>query len=133
MRVCHDIIVSPLNPNPLLKQPNSTLLLVEWSPPFLWPGYFIESYNISIQSHDSTGNISFYQVSSIAFDDAIVSFQCNKTSLRLRQCSLYNFGITPIHTDLVNQSHSIEGRYLPREFIALLLCCAIVLAWLLSN
>ena len=112
---CH-LLESPISPNPRLEQPNATHLEVEWSPPFLWPGYFIESYNISVKNIN--GSISFYLKNSILFSNAVVSFWYNYTNEQ--HCLPFVFGITPIHSELLNQTYFVKGGYLSREFVAVM-------------
>ena len=86
---------SPLSQNPSLTQKNSTALLVQWSPPYLWPGYSIHFYNISIQNRDND-HVFYHQINA-EFDDKIVDF----TFIQEQQnnCSEFTFGISAISTD----------------------------------
>ena len=106
------LLGSPVFPNPCLDQPNVTHLEVRWSPPFLWPGYFIKSYNITVE--DISGSISFYLKNSILFSDAVVSFWYNDSNKQ--HCLPYMFGITPIHPEILNQTYFVKGGYLSREY-----------------
>ena len=102
---------SPLSSNPLLKQPNATSLHLMWSPPFLWPGYLIKSYNITVWSN-SDESINSYQVNSTSFSNAVIAFPF---SPQHQHCTNFTFGITPMHHQLANQTYYATGGYLSGE------------------
>ena len=106
-------IESPLSSNPILEQPNATSLHLMWSPPFLWPGYLIKSYNITVWSN-SDDNINSYQVNSTSFSNAVVIFPF---SPQHQHCTNFTFGITPMHHQLVNQTYYVIGGYLSGEYL----------------
>ena len=97
----------PIFPNPRIEQPNKSTLSLQWSPPFLWPGYFIKNYSISV-SKNSNGERRIYQVNSVTFSEAVISFPLNES---YHHCSVLTFGITPGHQDLTHQTHYITGGY----------------------
>ena len=96
MSIISFISASPLLQNPSLTQKNSTALLVQWSPPYLWPGYSIHVYNISIQNHDN-GHVFYHQINA-EFDDKIVAFTFIQEK-QLNHCSEFTFGISAVSTD----------------------------------
>ena len=101
----------PLFPNPLLEQPSASALSLKWSPPFLWPGYYIRNYNISVR--DNSGEeMSTYEVNSVAFNKAVITLQLNES---YHTCMEFTFGIIPGHEELASQIHSVSGGYYARK------------------
>ena len=88
---------SPLPQNPLLIQKNLTALLFQWSPPYLWPGHSIESYNVSIQNHVND-HVIHHHINA-AFDDKLVEFTFVQGEQQTNNCSELTFGISAISTD----------------------------------
>ena len=87
---------SPLSQNPSLWQKNSTTILLQWSSPYLWPGYSIELYNISIRNHDNS-YVIYHQIDA-NFDDKIVDFMLIQEEEQAN-CSEFTFGISAVSTD----------------------------------
>ena len=66
--------MSPIDPNPLVTIENLTSILLEWSPPFLWPGQVIKHYAIFVTNKSDGSLIKQERVIS-SFDDAIVTLK----------------------------------------------------------
>lgn len=62
---------NPLVSNPSLTLQESTSLLLEWSPPFLWPGQQIDYFNVSLANR-SDDNVTHHRVDA-TFSDEVVS------------------------------------------------------------
>ena len=66
--------MSPIDPNPLVIIENLTSILLEWSPPFLWPGQVIKYYAIFVTNKSDDSLIKQERVTS-SFDDVIVTLK----------------------------------------------------------
>ena len=100
-----------LIPNPSVRIQNSTSFLLEFSPPFLWPGQHIEYFVIkAINLND--GLITRYVVNSTS-TDAVVSLteELEASDLTVCACSelLFTvFAIGPDPTEL--SSFNVKGK-----------------------
>ena len=114
-----ETLLSP-NPSVTMMFPNSTIFLLEWSPPFLWPGYHVEHFNIIITNlkndrvipHDCT-------TVNASFDDIIVSLTIEPDAYLhdLCTCTEFLFTIFAVGPDQVElPPFSVIGRYLSREW-----------------
>ena len=102
-------------PNPSTKTQNSTFLL-EWSPPFLWPGQHIDYFIIKVVILND-GSITHYLVNT-TFDDAIVSLtvELDTYDLTMSACTEFLFSILAIGPDQVElPSFNVTGIFLSRE------------------
>ncbi len=111
---------TPLAPNPSVMSlyPNSTSFLLEWSSPFLWPGYHIEHFNIIVTNLKDDRVIQRTTVNA-SFDDIIVSLtvELDTYSIDLCTCTEFLFTIIAIGPDLAElPSFSVTGRYLSSEW-----------------
>ena len=95
--------------------PNKSLILLRWSPPFLWPGSVIDHYLISTVGTAESDKM-IYRVNA-TFHDVVVSFL--KTSdhpTEILYCSEILFDISAV-TDRDNgtelASFTVVGGYLP--------------------
>ena len=98
-------------PNPSVKTQNLTFLL-EWSPPFLWPGQHIDHFIIKIVMLND-GSIAHYLVNT-TFDDAIASLtvEMDTYDLTVCACSEFSFRIFAIGPDQVElPSFNVKGRF----------------------
>lgn len=95
----------------MLTQLNRTTLLVQWSPPYLWPGYSIDSYNVSVRDMN-TSITTFHQVDT-AFSDVIVDFVLSKDSSldNNNNCTEYTIGIAAITGTTRLHSIKVTGGY----------------------
>ena len=106
------VVDPPFSPNPLLEQPSSSILSLKWSPPFLWPGYYIRNYNINVR--DDAGEIlNTYQVNSTTSSEAVMTLPLNEI---YHVCMQFNFEITPGHQDIAGQSRFVKGGYYARKY-----------------
>ena len=108
------LLDSPVSPNPSISNLNATSMLVKWSPPFLWPGYAITYYNISVTNTE--GLTDLYHVNA-SFSDAVVSFSLIANQSRtIESCAHLRFEIAPVTTDdsiMTIKSSVITGGFIP--------------------
>ena len=104
----------PIFPNPSVSiQSNGTLFLLQWSPPFLWPGHDIQYYSITVTN---ISNNSFIELSVLnaTFSDALVSYVYPIDVNQSQMCTELLFGVTAITSygefELLS-TFSIEGQY----------------------
>ena len=105
----------PLIPNPSIKTQNSTFLL-EWSPPFLWPGQHIDYFIIKVVILND-GSIAHYLVNT-TFDDTIIplTVELDTYDLRVCACTEFLFRISAIGPGQVElPSFNVTGRFLSCE------------------
>ena len=93
--------------NPLLVvQPR--LLLLKWSPPYLWPGHRIKYYNVSTTSLND-GAI-MYDIVNGTFSDHVITLEKPQPD---QQCIEYRFEISAINNENeLLQSFTASGGYL---------------------
>ena len=103
-----------LTPNPSATTHNSTQILLEWFPPYLWPGQHISYFNISvINTSDSTA--TYYRVNS-SYSEAIVSLELSLASLE-DTCSELVFEISAVVDGLkILRSYTITEKYIPSRY-----------------
>ena len=97
--------------------PNSTIFLLEWSPPFLWPGYHIEHFSIIVRNQKEDRVIHRTTVNA-SFDDIIVSMmvELDVYSHDLCTCTEFLFTIFTAGPDQVElPPFSVIGRHHSRE------------------
>ena len=105
----HDA-VSPITPNPSVTIENSTTMLVEWSPPFLWPGQAIEYYTVSVSDENNGLLIAQKKVNS-AYDDVIVSLEVSIDEHQRQECNLYILTLSAmnISNELLQTFNTTKG------------------------
>ena len=116
----------PLSPNPSIENPTASTILLEWSPPYLWPGHSIDYYKITVIETDESGiqNTRNFIVNSTSFSDTTVTFvmDANRTTgayHELQLCNEFLFGISAVTYDYMNYIKSelapffVVGGYLP--------------------
>ena len=93
---------------------NSTIFLLEWSPPFLWPGYHIEYFNV-IVTNQKNDRVVHHTTVNASFDDIIVSLiiELDAYSHDLSTCTEFLFTVEPDQIEL--PPFSVIRRYLSRE------------------
>ena len=96
---------SPLSLNPSIFK-NGTHLILMWSPPFLWPGYRIQHYNISI-TNKSDGNIAHYMVDS-SVTNSIVTSSLHLNILHMLSCTAIIFSISPIDGSVLEPMQTVN-------------------------
>ena len=106
------LVESPLIPNPSVKGQNSTVFLLEWSPPYLWPGEHIEYFIITVTKLKD-GSIIRHMVNT-SFNNTIVSLTVELDSFMydLCTCNEFLFKIVAVGPDLAElPSSNVTGRY----------------------
>lgn len=104
-------------PNPSVQMQNSTVFLLEWSPPFLWPGEHIE-YFIITATKLKDGSVIHHRMVNTSFDDTIVplTVELDAFMYDLCTCSEFLFRIAAVGPDLVElPSSNVIGQYLSCE------------------
>ena len=97
--------------NPSIINPNASSILVKWSPPYLWPGYSIDHYIISI---GGTGKSTALNDVNAMYHDAVATFLEISDTPEIWNCNELQFGISAITNDrIVLQPFTIVGGYLP--------------------
>ena len=107
---CHIVPLDSLLPqNPSLRQMNATALLLQWSSPYIWPGYSIGLYNISVRNHNNN-HVIYHQINA-EFDDKIVDFTFVQEEQQTN-CSEFTFGVSAVSTDSQELSTAyVTGRF----------------------
>lgn len=109
-------IENPLMSNPLLTLHESTLLLLEWSPPFLWPGQQTDYFNVSLTNR-SDDSITYHNVNA-TFSDAAVSLTIDFGSQGASLCSELILEISAVFGLASLPTYSISVQYQPCECIS---------------
>lgn len=103
----------PFSPNPSIENPNSSSILLKWSPPFLWLGQAIEYYDVFITN--KMGESMHSQVNA-TFSEAVISFTASAaSSQRILTCEMLQFCISPVSRDqkVTLPSYTAVGGYIP--------------------
>ena len=107
----------PSNPN-LVN--NATHVVLLWSPPFIWPGYRIAYYNVSVTTRNK-GSTAYYRVNSnVDYSNPIVSFANEIYRTETLMCTELYFCIAPTTTSnhsLVQVCNSSDSSLSPCEYI----------------
>ena len=102
-------------PNPVVLVQSPTTLSLKWSPPFLWPGYHIDYFNVSTIPMNKINRITHYDVINTSFDDTILTLsktitnsdrqrhKCNQLLFEIRSYNNY-LGLLP-------RAFSITGNF----------------------
>lgn len=108
-------IENPLISNPLLTLQESTSLLLEWSPPFLWPGQQIHHFNVSLMNR-SDDSITYFRVNA-TFSDAVVPLTVDFGNQGASLCSELIFEISAV-SGLANlPTYCVSLLYQPCECV----------------
>ena len=103
-------------PNPSVRIQNSTSFLLEFSPPFLWPGEHIEYFIIKVINLND-GIITRYVVNSTSTDVVIsLTGELDASDLTVCTCTellFIVFAVGPDSTEL--SSFNVTETYLSRE------------------
>ena len=115
-----------MTPDPSLIVENATTLLVQWSPPFLWPGYHIDYFNVSVKQR-STNNVLMFDVLNATFDELIVSYYHvrNTSEQDASECNELLFEVSSHASSNSShpQTYSISGAFpMGKHNIIILLC-----------
>ena len=111
---------SPLILNPSVKTlpQNLTSFLIEWSPPFLWPGKHIEHFIITVMKLKDLDSSIVHRMVNASFNDTIVSLTVELDTCMYDFCTCSEFlfrifAIGPGQVELL--SFNVTGRYLSCE------------------
>ena len=98
---------SPISSNPSISK-NATHLTLMWSPPFLWPGYRIQHYNISM-TNKSDSSIAHHVVDS-SVTNPIVTSSLHLNTLNMLSCIAIIYSISPVDGPVLEpiQNYSIS-------------------------
>ena len=98
---------SPISPNPfILKNASSFTLL--WSPPFLWPGWRIQHYNISV-TDTNDGDIAHHMVNTTSTSPLIsLPLPVGFSSGKFNALSCMTFRITPVCDGTPSNSDPVQ-------------------------
>ena len=105
----------PLIRNPLVEIQNSTSFLLEWSPPFLWPGQHIQYFTITTTDLND-GNVTHHRVNT-TFNDTVLSLTIELDVYEQKAwctCTEFLFEIFAIGFEQL-PSFNVTGRYFSRE------------------
>ena len=82
----------PLSPNPAIDR-NATHFILQWSPPFLWPGKRIEYYIINLYDSYNTAGSTHYRVNVTSVISVLETFAVNVSSTMNAnlQCTAVDF------------------------------------------
>jgi hypothetical protein len=84
---------SPIFPNPSISIQSDCTLLLQWSPPFLWPSHHIQSYNITVANMSNDTRIDLDMLNATS-NDAIVSYYVYPQDLRnIRSQTCHDTGL----------------------------------------
>lgn len=115
-----DCIEPVLLQNPMISNPTASSVLIQWSPPYLWPGQVIGYYTVSVVGRD--GEKTVHRVNT-TYTDAVVPFTIAADHPEeVRNCSELAFTLSAVKTyddghcsELA--SFNIEGGYIPSELL----------------
>ena len=90
--------------------------MLQWSPPYLWPGQAIQYYNVFVTNEKKES--AYYRVTT-TFRDEVVFLEVTTTDEYISpMCSELQFFISAIGYDDTKLSpFSAVGGYLPSEYI----------------
>ena len=107
-----------LLPNPSLTTYNTsdnlTSFLLEWSPPYLWPGKHIEYFNISVMNM-SDCSITYHRVNA-SFDENVVSLAL-EFGYPTIVCTEFVFEINAVSGSEHLPSYRVTDKYEPRKYL----------------
>ena len=104
---------SPVVPNPSITNPNASSVLLKFSPPFLWSGYSIDHYNVSVMNN--SGHSTHYRINT-TFNDPVVSFILVADQPIIQTCNELKLSVTPIGSDQVKlKPFTAVGGYIPSK------------------
>ena len=106
----HIHVDSPVSPNPsvtLYQANTATFFKLQFSPPFLWPGHRIKSYNITITNVNSN-EVIYDAIINATFGDAVVVYtqvldpgvSCAKLMFLISALSRHDDNLEPFNTTI---------------------------------
>ena len=121
----NNISESPIFPNPSIStQSNCTLFLLRWSPPFLWPGHRIQSYDITVADTSNDSSIDLDMLNA-TFNDTIVSYVYPIHNIQSQVCHTeFLFGVTATndYAEILSTFY-VQGQHPASTIIFLYLIC----------
>lgn len=84
-----------MSSNPLFES-NETFISVHWSPPFLWPGRAIQSYDIILLFVNETDESATYHKINSSFSDRVVSFTKELQEESIMKCTKITVNVTAL-------------------------------------
>ena len=100
------ILDPPISPNPSTENTNATSILLKWSPPFLWPGYSIDYYNISVMNSSHLINSTF--------SDALVPFMIFAEESSIESCHVLEICLSAISSEAqCLTTFNVNGGFVP--------------------
>ena len=107
-------IEPPILPNPSISIESNDIdssFLLQWSPPFLWPGDHIKYYNITVTNISNKSFIEVYMLNA-TFSDALVSYIYPIDFNQSQLCIELSFGVSAISSSGEPLStFDIQGKY----------------------
>ena len=106
-----------MSPNPSIGNPSASSVLLQWVPPYLWPGQVIDYYTVSVTGEDGIRTVHHMNAT---YNDTLVLFtetvadntqqvqNCSKMIFTLSAVKTYEDGLC---TNLA--SFTIEGGFVP--------------------
>ena len=111
------VLDSPISPNPSAENPNATSILLKWSPPFLWPGYSIDYYSISV-SNSTSGHIIHSQLRNSSFNDALLLLMIFAEDRNIQSCHTLEILLSATSNDMENlMMFPVNGGYIPSNVL----------------
>ena len=74
---------------------NLTTMLLQWSPPFLWPGHHIKYFRISVTNKENV-NVILHDRVNATYSDPVVSFTWSIDEHQGQECTEFVFGISAV-------------------------------------
>ena len=103
---------SPIFPNPSISTQSDCTLLLQWSPPFLWPGHRIKHYDITVANMSNDSSIDLDMLNA-TFNDAIVSYIYPIHYIQSQKCHtqlLFGVTATNIYAKTLS-TYYVEGQH----------------------
>ena len=89
----HCYAESPVVPNPVVIIQSPISLLLKWSPPFLWPGYNIDYFVVSIINKTGDHLIAVNRINA-TFNDVISTLSKRLSDEHAKDCNEFTFSIS---------------------------------------
>ena len=86
-------------------------ILLKWSSPFLWPGYSIDYYNISV----TNGGLTTYShLINATFTDVLVAFMITADETNTESCHVMDILLSAISSDTNDlDTFRVNGGFIP--------------------
>lgn len=106
------VLDSSVIPNPNVAAQSPSSLLLQWSPPFLWPGYHIDYFNVSTINNTDGSTIS-NEIINTTFNKVTVELVKTIDDRQPQECIEFVFVISS-YNDLHGvhpQTYTVIGNY----------------------